>query len=288
MRAPVVVVAGHVAHDRRGGRVVAGGPAFYAARTHRGLGAVARLVSAVGAEFACDDELAGIHAELRRGGATTELDGVRLAARAQPVLAVDLPEAWRRCDLLHLAPTLSEVDLARWTQVTTARVVALGVHGFLRAPAPAATIATRPWAVDARVLAAVDVACIAEADLEAQGDLLDRLTRVVPVVAITLGDRGCDVIVRGRTSRVGVYPGARMIDRAGAGETFAAGLAHGLVRGLAPVEAARLGAAAASIAIEDHAGAALARIGEAWARAPRVPIDRDDLALAPLLSLVAG
>src|SRR5690242_4625662 len=93
----VVVVAGHVTQDRAR---TAGGPAFHAARTHRGLGAATRLVSAVGADFACDAALDGIHAELRRGaGATTSIDGTRLLARAEPVLAVDLPEAWRRCDL---------------------------------------------------------------------------------------------------------------------------------------------------------------------------------------------
>jgi sugar/nucleoside kinase (ribokinase family) len=284
-RPPVVVVAGHVTHDRRATRTAAGGPAYYAARTHRGLGAVTRLVSAVGADFACDGELAAIQTELRRGGATTELAGARLAARAEPVLAVDLPEAWRRCDLLHVAPALSEVDLARWTQVTTARVVAIGVHGFTRAPAPGQTIATRPWCVDTRVLAAVDVACVTEVDLAAQGDLLDRLARAVPVVAVALGARGCDVIVRGRTHRVGPYPGAPPVDSTGADDTFAAALAHGIARGLAPVEAAQLGAAAASIAIEAEAGDALGRIEDAWARAARVPVARDPAWIAPLISL---
>src|SRR5690348_14957413 len=138
-REPVVVIAGHVTHDRRrDGSVHAGGPAFYAARTYRALGATARLVTAFGDDFARTDELLGLQAEVRRGRATTELDPdhARLLARAEPVLAVDLPEAWRRCDLLHLAPALSEVDVARWTQVAQARRILLGVHGFTRTPAP--------------------------------------------------------------------------------------------------------------------------------------------------------
>lgn len=288
-REPVVVIAGHVTHDRRpDGAIHAGGPAFYAARTYRGLGATARLVTALGDDFARADELLGLQAEIRRGRATTTtaIERDRLIARAEPVLAVDLPEAWRRCDVLHLAPVLSEVDVARWTQVTQAKRIVLGVHGFTRVAAPGGAVVTRPWAIDARTLAAIDIACVAEADLAAQGDLLDRLVRAVPIVAVTYGAAGCDVIERGRTTRVGVHP-ARVVDPSGAGATFAAGFGYAIARGMTPIEAAQLGAAAASIVIEAVAGAGLDRLDLARARAVAIAVERrEPLARAALLSLV--
>lgn len=287
-REPVVVIAGHVTHDRRrDGTVHAGGPAFYAARTHRALGATARLVTALGDDFLRTDELLGLQAEVRRGRATTELDRDRLIARAEPVLAVDLPEAWRRCDLLHLAPALSEIDIARWTQVTQARRIVLGVHGFTRVPAPGGAAVTRPWSIDPRVLSVVDIACVAEADLAAQGDLFDRLVHAVPIVAVTRGALGCDVIERGRTTRVGIHA-TRAVDPTGAGDTFAAAFGYALSRGMAAIDAAQLAAAAASIVIEAVAGAALDRVAAAPARAATIPVERRESSItrAALLSLV--
>ena len=276
-RVPVVVIAGHVTHDRYGSETLAGGSAYYGAHTHRALGADIRLVTAVGDDFACPTALDGIVAQVQRGGVTTtftndyrgDLRVQRLDGLAAPVRAVDLPERWRRCDLLHLAPVIGEVDLSRWIQLGRARLVAIGVQGWIKQPGPHGTVVTRRWDVDARSLTGVDAACVGEEDLIEQGDLLDRLVEAVRVVAVTRGRRGCDLIVRGKTTRLGVHP-ASEVDPTGAGDVFAAGLFLGLARGLRPTEAARLGAAAASIVVEGCAGATLGRIGEAWERAPNV------------------
>jgi hypothetical protein len=231
-REPVVVVAGHVTHDRRPGAVRAGGAALHAARCYRVLGATTRLVSAVGADFACIGELAGVHAELRRGAATTELAGDRLVARAEPVLAVDLPEAWRRCDVLHLAPTLAEVDLARWIQVTHAARIVIDVGGFLRVPAPGGrAVAIRTWAVDARALARVELAYATAAELATQGDLLHRLVAAVPVVAVLRGALA-DLYIEGCATRIRIHPHPAA--------EIGATLALALARGESPVAAAEL------------------------------------------------
>src|SRR5690606_25826185 len=62
-----------------------------------------------------------------------------------------------------------------------------------------------PWGIDAGSLRGVDVACASHEDLDNQGDLLGRLCEAIPVVALTLGQQGCDVIARGATRHVGVY-----------------------------------------------------------------------------------
>jgi sugar/nucleoside kinase (ribokinase family) len=118
------------------------------------------------------------------------------------------------------------------------------------------------------------VAVLGEDDVRGQGDLVARLADVVPVVAFTQGRLGCEVIVRGRTRRVGVHPAVE-IDPTGAGDVFAAGFLMGLARGAEPVEAARLGAAAASFVVEGLGGAELPRVEGAWTRAARVPVHAD-------------
>jgi sugar/nucleoside kinase (ribokinase family) len=129
------------------------------------------------------------------------------------------------------------------------------------------------WEPAPELLAALDVVVLGEDDVRGQGDLVARLAAALPVVAFTHGARGCDVHVRGRATHVGVHP-AREVDPTGAGDVFAAGLLLALARGDDPVEAARLGAAAASIVVEGRGGDALGRVGEAWGRVGAVPVER--------------
>jgi len=277
---PIVLVVGHVTHDRYGPELVAGGSAYYGALTHRGLGADVRLATAVGDDFACDPALAGLACHARRAGTTTSFANdyrgdrrvQRTEGQAPAIRAADLPPGWRRCDLLHLAPVMGEVDLGAWIGAVDARLVGIAIQGWIKRAAGRAVVPS-PWAIDAAALAGVNAACLGEEDLRDQGDLLDRLVAAIPIVALTRGRAGCDVIVRGRTTRVGIHP-ARELDPTGAGDAFAAGFLLSLARGRPAIEAAQVGAAAASIVVEGRAGDALPRVPQAWRRAPHVPTER--------------
>jgi sugar/nucleoside kinase (ribokinase family) len=129
----------------------------------------------------------------------------------------------------------------------------------------------RPLALSREALRALDAAVVGEDEARGDPDLVRRLVADVPVVAFTMGARGCEVYARGRRRRIGVHP-ARELDPTGAGDAFAAAFFLALARGADPVEAARLGAAAGSIVVEGRGGEALARVGEAWARAGLVPL----------------
>jgi sugar/nucleoside kinase (ribokinase family) len=115
------------------------------------------------------------------------------------------------------------------------------------------------------------VVILGEDDVRGQGDLVARLARAVPLVAFTLGAQGCALLERGRTRRVGAFP-TREVDPTGAGDVFAAGLLFALAGGAEPVEAARLGAAAASFVVEGVGGAELGRVGGAFSRVAGVPV----------------
>ncbi len=274
------LVCGHVTLDRAGDRALPGGSAWYAAHALAALGASPRLVTAAGADFPLA-ALQGLEARVAAAPATTTFVNAYApgGARTQRVLATAprldpaaVPPAWRGPDLLFLAPVLDEVDVAAFAATVRARLVGLGVQGLVRAVGQGGAVRPRPLPLDAHALAAVGAAVLGEDDLGGEPDLIGRLAAAVPVVAFTRGARGCDLVVRGRTRHVGIHP-AREVDPTGAGDAFAAGFLLALARGADPVEAARLGAAAGSIVVEGRGGDALPRLGEAPARAARIPVE---------------
>ncbi|MFO0583783.1 MAG: PfkB family carbohydrate kinase [Anaeromyxobacter sp.] len=270
---------GHVTLDRRGDGLVPGGSAWFAARALLALGASPRLATAAGPDHPAD-ALHGLPAAVAPAPATTIFENVhgpdgrrrqRVLAAAPPLSPDALPPgpAWRRVDVLHLAPVLDELVPAAWVEAVEARVVGLGVQGLLRRLAPDGTVLQPAWTPGD--LRGVGVVFVGEDDLAGQDGLVERLRAAVPVVVLTRAARGCEVHAGGRIVRVGAFP-AREVDPTGAGDAFAAGWLLAAAEGAGPVEAARLGAAAGSIAVEGVGGAALGRMGEARERARAVPV----------------
>ena len=277
----MLLVAGHITHDRVPGGITPGGSVYYAAQAWAALGVDARVVSVVGDDFAAPAALEGLTSELRRGGRTTVFrnhypeDGPRVqwVDAVAPAVAPDfVPSSWRRPDVAFLAPVLGEIELVSWRQEFHPRVRAIAVQGWVRAAEPKADedgarrVVPRVWRPRPEELAGVDVALLSDEDLEGQPTLLERLTAQVPLVVRTHGVRGCEVIAPDGCFAIDAYP-TEEVDPTGAGDTFAAGFLLGLAEGRSPREAARLGAATASIIVEAPGGAALTRMREARARA---------------------
>lgn len=277
--APTVLLAGHVTLDRYGSVFTPGGTVTYAARTYLGLGARVRAATAYGPTFP-RAALEGVEADVSAAPCTTTFvnayaaDGVRsqrVEAVAPPLDPARVPAAWLASDVVHLAPILGEVDVARWVRAARGRFVGLGIQGWVRAVEPDGRVTQPAWQFAPEDLKGAHAAVVGEDDLRGQGDLLERLTAVVPIVAFTHSERGCEIILRGRTLRVGAYR-TEQVDPTGAGDVFSAGFFLGLAEGHEPAQAARLGAAAASIVVEAVGGDALGRIPEARARVPSVPL----------------
>ncbi len=300
---PNALVCGHATLDRIGGALVPGGSVYFAAHALAALGAGVRVLTAAGEDFPSDalratpeiptptvaatatstttPAAAGtIDALVLLSNATTIFENVyaadgrrsqRVLSTAPPLDAARLPAAWRQADLLLLAPVLAEVDPAAFVTAVRARVVGLGVQGLVREVGADGVVSPRRWEPDRAALRGVTAAVLGDDEAAGQPDLAGRLAAAVPIVVFTHGARGCEVIVRGRTRRVGIHA-AREVDPTGAGDVFAAAFLLALASGEDPTDAARLGAAAASIAVEGRGGESLPRIGEAWARAARVPV----------------
>lgn len=280
MPGPTFLVCGHVTLDRLGGAVLCGGSAYYAGRTLAGLGAHPRVFTTAGPDFP-PAALEGLDALVTPAGVTTTFENAyapdgsrtqRVLARAPPLDPTRLPPPWRSADVLLLAPVLGEVDVRGFVEASPARLVGLCVQGLVRELAPDGTVRHRPLEEDVPTLSRVGAAVLGEDEARDDPGLVARLAAAIPVVAFTHGVRGCEVIVRGRARRVGIHP-AHEVDPTGAGDVFAAAFLLALSRGDDPVDAARLGAAAASIVVEGRGGEALSRTGGALARAGRVPAE---------------
>ncbi len=308
------MAVGHVTHDRYGDRIRAGGSAYYAAKTWLGLGAQARIVTAVGRDFACERELTGIaitkavnarttsftnryphgsrpdkrpssQGEVsRKPGGTSLPDEAKEVSRQMFVESVApavrpslLGPDDRHPDILFLCPVIGEVDPHEWLDAVHGRIVGLGIQGWLKQPGPEdrshpglCRVVPRRWDPSPDLLCRVHAVFVSREDLDGHDrGLLAHLRRHVPLVFVTLGPEGSLVYARSGPARIGVHP-AEAADPTGAGDTFAAAVLFALARGESPADAARLGAAAASIVVEGEAGASLGRVGSAFERARRV------------------
>jgi 1D-myo-inositol 3-kinase len=275
----VALVCGNVTLDRAGEALVPGGAAFYAAGALVALGADVRVLTAAGDDFP-RAALAGAAVEVVAVRRTTRFENAhdpsgaraqRVETPAPPLDPARIPAPWREPDVLLLAPVLGEIDPPGFGRAVRARTAGLGVQGLVRAIRTDGAVEQPPWRFDPASLACVDVAFVGEDDVRGQGDLVARLAGAVRTVVFTHGAAGCEVRSAGRTRRVGVHA-AREVDPTGAGDVFAAAFLLARAEGADDVEAARLGAAAASIAVEGVGGEALPRVREARARAARVPV----------------
>src|SRR5690554_4788675 len=288
------LVVGHITHDYYGDEIVAGGCAFYGARVPAQLAApgdFVHLVAVAGDDFDCAAEIADLDLTLHRSGETTVFANYYpanaprvqlLKALAGPVLPEMAPPEWLQADLIHLAPVLGEVDLAAWKtsirEVAPNALLAINIQGWIKCAGPlfegdafpgARRVVQKFWEVEAEDFRGVGIACLSEEDVLSQPGLLEKLLKIVALVAFTRGELGSQIFVNGEPTEVGIYP-TTATDPTGAGDVFAASFAHKIARGEDPMRAARFAAAAASIVVEDRGARALDRLGEAAGRAAQV------------------
>ncbi|MGM0558330.1 MAG: PfkB family carbohydrate kinase [Myxococcota bacterium] len=287
-------------HDRYEDGLVAGGCAFYGARTHAALdGPAPHLLAVVGEDFECEDAIADLSRDVRRSGETTLFtnyypeDAPRIqlieteAPEVTPSQFSEELEAFFAADgekLVHLAPVMGEVDLEKWLAVIPDDVrVGINVQGWIKEAGPrldaadarrarrrgvdvlARRVVQKPWRVSPAQLDGVDIACMSTEDLLDQGDLLARFREVVPIVAVTNGEHGSTIFVGDDCWEIGAFD-TEPNDPTGAGDVYTATLMNRILCGEAPHHAARYASAAASIAIEGQGPAALSRLDKATAR----------------------
>lgn len=251
---PTALTVGHLTRDLYDDGPAPGGGAWYVAHAWAALGVTPwAVVAAAPSDVAAwpGEVVAQPCAQTTtfRNTYTPTGRAMRLEHQAPPIEVSTLPDRWRRCDVLLLAPVAGELDPAAWIGAVDARVCGAGLQGWLKARTPDGRFVPRPSSLDPRRLAGLDVACLSDEDIGGDTAWLDALRAVVPRVALTHGARGCTVF-EGKETHPIAAPSATEVDPTGAGDTFAAGLMIALARGESLANAAASGCALAARSVE--------------------------------------
>lgn len=270
-----IVVVGHITLDEYNGKLVPGGSAYYCSQTYLALGAQVKLVSIIGEDFMFNEIFNDLDTFIKRIGQTTRFeniykkDSVRQQfsiAQAEPIRPEAIPDDFKECDILHLAPVLGEIDIKWWVSLVKSKLVAIGLQGWLRRIDNSKLVLPKMSDLSDEEFKALHLICLSEEDIQGQSELLDRIIKFVPTVAFTHGENGYDIYKDGIKNTYGVFKTVE-VDPTGAGDVFASGFFHGIASGKSEMEAGYLGAGLASVIIEDVGGKAFNRISEGISRA---------------------
>ncbi|MBW2529547.1 MAG: hypothetical protein JRI23_35545 [Deltaproteobacteria bacterium] len=273
--APCFVAVGHVTRDVAGDATMAGGAAFYAARTAAALGLRASVLTSLGDDFEHRAELRDVTlVECAAAESTRFVNRYEPGGRRQQVEALaaaltlrDAPAQLRQAAALYVCPVLGEVEPGI-ASAFDAKVVGAGAQGWMRSLGASGEVRRRRWRPTARELSSYDLIVLSDEDAAGDDEVVGHLRRRVPLLAYTHGEAGSELFHRGERHRVPALP-TTQVGPTGAGDAYGAALVAGLLWGLEPVDAAYLASCVAAVVVEAVGGAALGRVGEVWGRLER-------------------
>lgn len=259
--APDYLLVGHLCRDVIEGHTRAGGTVLYAGITAARLGKRVAIATAFGDPL--PTELEGMDVARLPASNTTVFEhhatpggrALRLLDRAPAITGADVPEAWRRAPLVHLAPIANEFPPDLASLFPGSRVVATP-QGWLggertdalpdRAPLGARSVG--PLQAAGPALPRFKSMVVSIEDLDGSWDAAAALASGTPVVVVTQGAEGYTLFVQGCGRWYPPFP-AREVDATGAGDVFAASFFVRLAEtGNAP-ESARFAAMAAALSV---------------------------------------
>jgi sugar/nucleoside kinase (ribokinase family) len=252
---PEFVVAGHVVRDlvpdgwRLGGTVT-----FAAVQAHR-LGLRAGVVTCASDDVDVAHDLPFADVVVRPSSRTTTFENVydgghrtqRVIAQAEAIRRDDVPHEWRSAPIVLLGPIMDELEPGFASTFEDASLVGVSAQGWLRSVDDAGNVVHTDWTGDPFWRGA-DVLFVSDEDIDGREEALERWLREVPVVAMTESWKGARVYAEGAWRRMDAFPEDE-VDPTGAGDTFAAAFLVRLRETNDVGEAARFGAAAASISV---------------------------------------
>lgn len=225
---PTYLVIGHVARDKTPKGAVLGGTCSYAGLTAHKLGHRVAAVTSYGPDIPSLIALDGIQIENVAHPFSTTFENIyrkgtrqqKWSATAAALSYDNVPAAWRKTPIVHLAPIAQEMSPAICAHFQESLLCATlqgwlrGWNGFLNV-----TYSRHPELTD--WFSRIDVLVFSESDLfDDRAVLIPLLTRAKLAVE-TLGERGCRVYHNGRVTDVPVKV-EKEVDPTGAGDIFAA------------------------------------------------------------------
>jgi sugar/nucleoside kinase (ribokinase family) len=254
---PLLLCVGHVTWDKVDGKDVLGGSVSYAALTAKKLGWDAAVLTSAAPDFDGARDLPGIAVRAQPAKATTRFvnrygsAGARqqfLLSRADEVDVTDVPQVWRRPDALLLGSVASEIP-KHAASAFEAGVVGALAQGWLRHFGADGEVTPQPWPDPAGDLFGVHVLFLSEHDVGGDRNKARALLEYVPIVALTRGWEGMELITRDAVHSVPTLPRTE-VDPTGAGDVFAAAFVVRYQETDDPLAAAAFACCAASCAVE--------------------------------------
>jgi len=261
---PDFVVVGHVTRDQHpDGTHTLGGAVTFAAIAARELGYRAAILTSAADNLPQRELLHDIEVVRIDSPTTTTFRNLYEGGhRRQYVSDVagdlrpyHLPADWERAKIALLGPLARELDSEMVRAFSDETVVGVSPQGWMRQWDETGHVQPREWHEASEILPHADALILSEEDLGRFHDHLARFVELVPLVVLTRGAHGCTVYRGKETPReVPAFP-TQMVDPTGAGDTFATAFLIRLSETNDPLEAARFGNAAASLAIESKGAA---------------------------------
>jgi len=239
------LVIGHITRDHTHQGYQLGGSVSYAALTAQSLGLRAGIVTSW-AEDLSSEPLDGVQiVNVPSDYSTTFRNHENIEGRVQLITKVaseikaeHIPELWRNTPIVHLAPVAQEVDLTILKNVS-ASLIGVTPQGWFRKWNHTGHVSIGKWSDAGSILQSVGAAVISVEDIGNDDLLIEELSTICPILAITEGSKGVQVYWNGDVRRF-IPPSFELVDPTGAGDIFAAVFFTRLFQTRDPWEAARM------------------------------------------------
>ena len=223
------LIIGNVTQDLLpDGGFTIGGTVTYSARTALALGRRVVAVTSADPALDLDPVLSGIEVARWPSENTLTFENIYtpagreqfLHALGAPLNLEAVPHDWRQPAIVHLAPLAGECNLAL-ADAFPGAFVGVTPQGWMRAWDDAGRVHVSEWSGADQVLPKVDAAVMSVNDADGDEATIARFARLAPVLAVTLGPKGCRVYAHGEERHIPVKKSPE-VDPTGAGDIFAA------------------------------------------------------------------
>ena len=249
------LVVGHVARDLTPSGARLGGTAAYSALTARALGLRVGIVTAAGQNISLeplnDILVISIESETNTTYENIYNENGRvqyLRSQASPIELDQIPDAWLRSSIVHIAPIANEIE-NKLPKSIASKFLGITPQGWMRQWDAEGLVSTREWTDSETALAKANAVVISREDVNGNDELIEHMAGQTEILVVTEGADGAVLYWHGDRRRYPA-PSVREVDVTGAGDIFATAFFVRLLSTRDPWEATRFATLLASHSVE--------------------------------------